>query len=69
MGVNKKLSQKDVTQYVVEDLAAKVSEEKQALQRAKFSHAITTLDNPAGITAKRRNIARLLTEFNKRKKA
>lgn len=69
MGVNKKISQKDVQQFVTEDLVAKISEEKQALQRSKFSHAITTLDNPAGITAKRRNIARLLTELNKRNKA
>lgn len=69
MGVNKKASQTDIKQYVTDDLVAKIGEERQALQRAKFTHAITTLDNPAGITAKRKHIARLLTELNNRKKA
>jgi large subunit ribosomal protein L29 len=69
MGVNKKISQKDIEQFVTEDLEVKIREEKLALQRAKFAHAVTTLDNPASITTKRRNIARLLTELNKRKQA
>jgi len=69
MGTNKKLSQKDVQQLVTEDLAVKVTEDKAALQRLEFTHAITTLDNPAFIRAKRRNVARLLTELNKRKTA
>jgi len=69
MGVNKKISQKDIQQFVTEDLAAKIGEEKALLQRTKFTHAITTLDNPASIRAKRRDVARLLTELNKRKKA
>jgi large subunit ribosomal protein L29 len=69
MGTNKKLSQKDVQQLVTEDLAVKVTEDKAALQRLEFTHAITTLDNPASIRAKRRNVARLLTELNKRKTA
>lgn len=69
MGVNKKMNKEDIAQFVTEDLAAKVKEEKQALQHLKFTHNITTLDNPASIAAKRKNIARLLTELNKRKKA
>ncbi len=69
MGVNKKISQKDIQQFVTEDLTAKIGEEKGVLQRTKFTHAITTLDNPASIRAKRRDVARLLTELNKRKKA
>jgi len=69
MGTNKKLSQKDVQQFVTEDLVAKISEDKALLQRTEFTHAITTLDNPASIRAKRRDVARLLTEFNKRKTA
>ena len=69
MGVNKKISQKDIQQFVTEDLVAKIKEEKVALKRSEFTHAITTLDNPASIRAKRRDVARLLTELNKRKKA
>lgn len=69
MGVNKKLSQKDITQFVTEDLVAKIGEEQTLLKRQEFTHAITTLDNPATIRAKRRDVARLLTELNKRKTA
>ncbi len=68
MGVNKKLNHEDVKQFVTEDLAAKITEEKAELKKLKFNHAVTPLDNPVGIQAKRRNVARLLTELNARKK-
>ncbi len=69
MGTNRKTGQKDIQQFVTEDLVAKISEDKAVLQRIEFTHAITTLDNPAAIRAKRRDVARLLTELNKRKTA
>lgn len=67
MGVNKKLNQEDIKQYVTEDLESKISESKEAVKRLKFNHAVSTLGNPAEIRAKRRDIARLLTEKSKRK--
>jgi large subunit ribosomal protein L29 len=66
MGANKALQQKDIVQYSTEDLAAKINEDTTALRRLTFNHAVTTLDNPLSIRAKRRDIARLLTELNKR---
>lgn len=68
MGANKKLNQEDIRQYVQEDLVAKISSEKSELSRLKFNHTVTPLDNPLSIRAKRKNIARLLTELSKRKK-
>lgn len=69
MGANKKYNHEDVIQYVAEDLVSKISEDKAELQRLKFGHNVTPLDNPLSIRAKRRNVARLLTEHNRRKKA
>jgi large subunit ribosomal protein L29 len=68
MGVNKKLNKKDVQQFVTDDLVAKIGSDKEELKRLKFNHAVTTLGNPASIRAKRRDVARLATELNKRKK-
>lgn len=68
MGANKKLKQEDIKQYVTEDLVGKIAEQEGALKKLEFTHAITTLENPASITAKRRDIARLKTELTKRKK-
>lgn len=68
MGANKKLNQEDIRQYVGDDLAAKIKTDSADLQRMKFGHAVSSLDNPLSIRAKRRDIARLLTEMNRRKK-
>jgi large subunit ribosomal protein L29 len=68
MGVNKKLNKEDIRQFVTEDLIARINSEKEELKRLKFNHAVTTLSNPLSIRAKRRDIARLITELNKRKK-
>ena len=68
MGVNKKLNPEDVRQYVTADLVAKITSEKADLKKLQFNHAVTTLDNPQVIRAKRRDIARLITEMNRRKR-
>jgi large subunit ribosomal protein L29 len=64
---NKKLNHEDISQYVTDDLVSKIKSERTELSRLEFNHAVTTLDNPASIRDKRRNVARLLTELNKRK--
>ncbi|MBL0309842.1 MAG: 50S ribosomal protein L29 [Bacteroidetes bacterium] len=68
MGANKKINQEDIRQYVGEDLDAKIKTEQADLQKMKFGHAVSSLDNPLSVRAKRRNIARLLTEQTNRKK-
>jgi len=52
------------------DLAAKLKEDKVRLQRLKFNHAVTPLENPNVIKFLRRDIARMMHETsNRRKKA
>ena len=68
MGVNKKLNQEDIKQFVTDDLVAKIASDSAELKRLKFNHAVTSLDNPVIIRAKRRNVARLKTEMTRRKK-
>ena len=66
MGANKKLNQEDLKQFVTEDLVAKIESDKAELKKLKFNHAVSSLDNPASIRVKRRDVARLLTEQKKR---
>ena len=68
MGANKKLNHKDISQFVTEDLVAKANESKAELKKLEFNHAVTPIDNPVSIRAKRRDVARLLTELTARKK-
>lgn len=63
------MNQEDIRQFVTEDLKAKIAEETVALQRTKFQHTVTPLENPVNIRAKRRDIARMKTELTKRNKA
>ena len=69
MGANKKLNQEDIKQFVTADLVAKIATDNAELKKLKFNHAVTTLDNPLSIRAKRKDVARLLTELTARKKA
>lgn len=48
------------------DLKEKLSDERQALADMKFQHAISSMENPVVLGAKRKTIARLLTELNAR---
>ena len=66
MGVNKKIKKEDIKQFVTEDLVAKIASEREELKKLKFTHAVSTLSNPVSIRAKRRDVARLITELTKR---
>ena len=52
-----------------EDLAARLAEEKAALTKLKFAHAVSAIENPNVIKAARRTIARISTEISARKAA
>ena len=47
----------------VEELKEKLSTEKEALQKLKFAHAISPIENPMKIKDTRKLIARLSTEL------
>ncbi len=69
MGANKKINQEDIKQFVAADLVSKIASDKAEVKRLEFNHAVTPIDNPMSIRAKRRDVARLLTELTKRNKA
>ncbi|MCW8310282.1 50S ribosomal protein L29 [Sphingobacterium thalpophilum] len=52
-----------------EDLAARLAEEKAALTKLKFAHAVSAIENPNVIKAARKTIARISTEISARKAA
>ena len=59
----------EIIELSTEDLTARLVEEKAALTKIKFAHAVSALENPNVIKAARKNIARISTEITKRKNA
>lgn len=59
----------EIVELTTEQLTAKLAEEKAALNKLKFAHAVSAIENPNVIKAARRNIARISTEISKRKNA
>lgn len=49
-----------------EELAQQIADNKVRLQRLRFNHAISPLENPNVLGETRKLIARLKTELNKR---
>lgn len=56
----------EIVELSTEDLAVKLVEEKAALNKLKFAHAVSALENPNVLRAARKNIARIATEITKR---
>ncbi len=49
-----------------QELLKKLKDDKAGLNKLKLVHKASALDNPIQLKYKRRDIARLLTEINKR---
>jgi large subunit ribosomal protein L29 len=60
------MNTKEIRQLSTVDLVEKLREERAMLQKMKFSHAVSPLENPMKLLASRRLIARYLTELNSR---
>ena len=69
MGANKAIQIKDIEGLTEKDLVARIAQEKLALGKLEFTHAVSSSENPMNIRAKRRDIARMITHLNSRKKA
>ena len=69
MGANKAIQLKDIEGLADKDLTARIAQEKLALGKLEFTHAVSSSENPMSIRAKRRDIARMITHLNSRKKA
>jgi large subunit ribosomal protein L29 len=54
----------DIKNLSESDLKAQISESERSLQRLKFSHKLTPLENPMQIRNLRKHIARLYTALS-----
>ena len=50
----------------VEELEQRLLSEKEHLQKLKFAHAVSPIENPIKIKDSRRTIARILTVLNEK---
>jgi large subunit ribosomal protein L29 len=58
----------DIKELATDELVDKISESRLQLRKARFAHAVSALEKPGSLKLLRKEIARLLTELNKRKK-
>ena len=58
----------EIIELTDQELNERLDNEKDYLSRLRLNHAISPLDNPNKITEARRNVARLFTEVNRRKR-
>jgi len=59
----KALELKDLT---VQELQDKLKEERGTLTKLRFSHTVSPIENPMQLNAKRKVVARILTELRQR---
>lgn len=53
----------EITALSVAELRDKIATEKETLQKLKFAHAVTPIENPMKVRESRKLIARLSTEL------
>lgn len=63
------MTYEDIKQMNNKELHATLREERKQLQKLKFNHAVSPIENPNKITVGRKTIARLMTEINSRNNA
>jgi large subunit ribosomal protein L29 len=63
------MATKEIKGLSDQELNEKIAAEKADLSKLKLNHAISPVENPVKIRINRRNIAKMLTEANKRKQA
>ena len=59
----------EIVELSTEDFVARLKEEKASLNKLKFAHAVSAIENPNVLKAARKNIARISTEITKRNNA
>jgi large subunit ribosomal protein L29 len=59
----------DLSQVSTSELLEKVKEERNALDKMWFTHAISPVENPKRISHAKKSVARMLTELRKRELA
>ena len=61
------MKQKEVNTMTLDELQDKLAQLQKSYNEAKFTHALSNLENPLQLRSQRRVIARLQTELNRRK--
>ena len=61
------MKQKEVNTMTLDELQDKLAQLQKSYKEAKFTHALSNLENPLQLRSHRRVIARLQTELNRRK--
>lgn len=61
------MKQNEVNTMTLDELQDKLAQLQKSYKEAKFSHALSNLENPLQLRLQRRVIARLKTELNRRK--
>lgn len=56
----------DIRDLSIEDLQAKIAEEKMNYAKLKVSHKVSVIEDPLSIRKSRKDIARLLTVLNQK---
>jgi len=56
----------EIAELSDDQIVQKIAEEKQALTKLRFAHAVSSVENPMRIRHARKDIARLSTELSKR---
>ncbi len=56
----------EIVELSKEEIVTRIAEEKVALNKLKFAHAVSAIENPLRIKAARKLIARLSTELSVR---
>ncbi len=60
------MKQSEIRELSLEDLKAKLAENKKQYADLKMAHSVTPLENPMQIRKVRKTVARLATEITKR---
>ena len=61
------MKQKEINTMALDELQDKLAQLQKSYKEAKFTHALSNLENPLQLRSQRRVIARLQTELNRRK--
>jgi large subunit ribosomal protein L29 len=57
----------EILELSLDELSARLAEEKSILTKLKFAHTVSAIENPSRIAKIKKDIARLNTEITKRK--
>ena len=56
----------EIREFSTKELEERIEVEKNSLVRMRLNHAVSPLDNPMKLKFVRKDIARMMTELNKR---